>query len=171
MDSWRDGIKRLREKSTKFIQEFVDLADVTNEFEIPEYEAVVEVFHKKHLSLTLPWSLKEVRVALDWFAKDATTYGTMFVRPKSSGTTLLSNGTEDEAQDVAMQSSCKHMAKMKTDHTGQCGTFFSNRSVVKLHAKPGDLLGRALYIDNIQVMAQGAQTLWNKHITFAILQA
>ncbi|KAI0913026.1 Alpha/Beta hydrolase protein [Ustulina deusta] len=77
MDAWRIGITALRKRLPQDVQEVLDRADQTLDFETPEYEAAVEVFYKKHLSLARPWPAKEVQAALDWFAKDPTTYGTM----------------------------------------------------------------------------------------------
>ncbi|KAH8158131.1 hypothetical protein CIB48_g10122 [Xylaria polymorpha] len=101
MDVWRIGITALRKKLPQNVQEVLDRADKTLDFESPEYEAAVEVFYKRHLSLARPWPAKEVQAALEWFAKDSTTYGTIFAGIKAA--TLLMNGAQDEAQDVAMQ--------------------------------------------------------------------
>lgn len=79
MDVWRIGITALRKKLPQNVQEVLDRADKTLDFESPEYEAAVEVFYKRHLSLARPWPAKEVQAALEWFAKDSTTYGTMYV--------------------------------------------------------------------------------------------
>lgn len=77
MESWRVGIAVLRKKLPEDVQEVLDRAEEKKEFETPEYDAAVEVFYKRHLSLARPWPAKEVQAALDWFAKDSTTYGTM----------------------------------------------------------------------------------------------
>ncbi|KAI4601504.1 hypothetical protein KJ359_011633 [Pestalotiopsis sp. 9143b] len=77
MDAWIEGTSALREKLPKDVQDVLDCAEQTKEFDTPEYEAAVEVFYKRHLSLARPWPAKEVHAALDWFAKDPTTYGTM----------------------------------------------------------------------------------------------
>lgn len=77
MDVWRQGINSLREQLPEDVREALDRAEETKDFESPEYEAAVEVFYKKHLSLARPWPSQEVQAALNWFAKDATTYGTM----------------------------------------------------------------------------------------------
>ncbi|KAI0975843.1 Alpha/Beta hydrolase protein [Xylaria arbuscula] len=131
MDVWRTGITALRKKLPRDVQEVLDRADETLDFESEEYQAAVEVFYKRHLSLARPWPAKEVQAALDWFTKDATTYGTMYgpselyisgslrdwtCIPDLSGikaTTLLLNGDQDEAQDVAMQPFFDHIEKVK----------------------------------------------------------
>lgn len=77
MDAWRDGITILRKQLPSDVKEVLDRAEENKDFESPEYEAAVEVFYKRHLSLARPWPSKEVQSALDWFSKDATTYGTM----------------------------------------------------------------------------------------------
>lgn len=77
MDAWIEGTSALRAKLPKDVQDVLDRAEQTKEFDTPEYEAAVEVFYKRHLSLARPWPAKEVQAALDWFAKDPTTYGTM----------------------------------------------------------------------------------------------
>ncbi|RWA11499.1 hypothetical protein EKO27_g3597 [Xylaria grammica] len=121
MDVWRIGVTALRKQLPQDVQEVLDRADETLDFESPEYEAAVEVFYKRHLSLARPWPAKEVQAALEWFAKDSTTYGSMYgpselyisgslrdwtsipVLPGIKASTLLVNGAQDEAQDVAMQ--------------------------------------------------------------------
>lgn len=77
MDAWRVGITKLRKQLPKDVQDVLDRGDEKKDFESPEYEAALEVFYKRHLSLARPWPAKEVQAALDWFAKDSTTYGTM----------------------------------------------------------------------------------------------
>jgi proline-specific peptidase len=79
MDAWRTGVSALRKLLPQDTQDVLDHADETKEFETPEYEAAIEVFYKRHLSLARPWPAKEVQAALDWFAEDPTTYGTMCV--------------------------------------------------------------------------------------------
>lgn len=147
MDAWRVGVTTLRQKLPNDVQEVLDRAEKEGNFESPEYEAAIEVFYKRHLSLARPWPPKEVQAALDWFAKDPTTYGTMYVSlfapasktncearygpseltitgslrnwtsipilTKIKVPTLLINGTEDEAQDVAMQPFFDHIEKVK----------------------------------------------------------
>ncbi|KAK8038015.1 proline-specific peptidase [Apiospora phragmitis] len=121
MDLWRKGITTLRNKLPQDIQDTLSRAEEKKDFESPEYETAVEVFYKRHLSLERPWPSKEVKAALDWSAKDPTTYGTMYGPSElyASGSlrdwtcipllgkihvpTLLINGSDDEAQDVAMQ--------------------------------------------------------------------
>lgn len=78
MDVWRIGITALREQLPEDIREVLDRGEKAKDFESPEYEAAIEVFYKRHFSLTRPWPSKEVQAALDWFAKDPTTYGTMW---------------------------------------------------------------------------------------------
>ncbi|KAI1423432.1 proline-specific peptidase [Xylaria sp. FL1777] len=131
MDVWRVGITALRKQLPQDVQEVLDRAEETLEFESPEYEAAVEVFYKKHLSLARPWPAKEVQAALDWFTKDPTTYGTMYgpselyvsgslrnwtcvpELKRIKAPTLLLNGEQDEAQDVAMQPFFDHIEKVK----------------------------------------------------------
>ena len=69
------------------MQEVLHPAEETKDFESPEYEAAVEVFYKRHLSLTRPWPSQEVQAALKWFAEDPTTYGTIRVSSTYSSTT------------------------------------------------------------------------------------
>ncbi|KAI3320690.1 proline-specific peptidase [Xylariaceae sp. AK1471] len=122
---------RLVIASSLAIMDVLDHAEETLNFECPEYEAAVKVFYKRHLSLARPWPSKEVQTALDWFAKDPTTYGTMYgpselyvsgslrdwtCIPELSGikaATLLLNGAEDETQDVAMRPFFDHIEKVK----------------------------------------------------------
>lgn len=77
MDVWRTGILTLREQLPEDVQHVLNEAYRTKEFETPEYEAAVEVFYKRHLSLARPWPSPEVQAALKWFAEDPTTYGTI----------------------------------------------------------------------------------------------
>ncbi|KAI0150201.1 Alpha/Beta hydrolase protein [Xylariaceae sp. FL1272] len=131
MEVWRIGITALRKQLPPDVQEVLDHAEETLKFETPEYEAAVEVFYKRHLSLSRPWPPKEVQAALDWFARDSTTYGTMYGPSELyvSGSlrdwtcipslgeikvaTLLLNGAQDEAQDVAMQPFFDNIEKVK----------------------------------------------------------
>ncbi|PSR82289.1 Alpha/Beta hydrolase protein [Coniella lustricola] len=131
VDKWREAITPLRKQLPDDVQAVLDRAEETREFETPEYEAAVEVFYKRHLSLARPWPAPEVQAALDWLSKDPTTYNTMYGPSElyASGSlrdwtcipdlknikvkTLLINGTEDEAQDVAMQPFFDHIEKVK----------------------------------------------------------
>ncbi|KAI1746978.1 Alpha/Beta hydrolase protein [Xylaria castorea] len=131
MDAWRAGITTLRQKLPNDVREVLDRAEREGNFETPEYEAAIEVFYKRHLCLARPWPSKEVEAALYWFAKDPTTYGTMYgpselsitgslrdwtsipILSKIKVPTLLINGTKDEAQDVAMQPFFDHIEKVK----------------------------------------------------------
>ncbi|KAI1073899.1 proline-specific peptidase [Whalleya microplaca] len=131
MDSWRVGITALREQLPDDIQQVLTRAEEKQDFESPAYEAAIEVFYKRHLSLARPWPSEEVQAALGWFTKDATTYGTMYgpselyisgslrdwtcipLLSKIKVPTLLLNGTDDEAQDVAMQPFFDHIEKVK----------------------------------------------------------
>lgn len=152
MEIFHEGVTVLRKQLPKDVQEVLDRAEETKDFTSPEYEAAVEVFYKRHLSLSRPWPPPEVQSALDWFAKDPTVYGTMYVtsfffrnRKKTrrakhryrygpselfvSGSlrnwtcisklskikvpTLVINGAQDEAQDVANQPFFDHIEKVK----------------------------------------------------------
>ncbi|KAH9908355.1 Alpha/Beta hydrolase protein [Xylariomycetidae sp. FL2044] len=131
IDAWFTGLTTLRKKLPQDVQEVLDRLEKTQDFENPEYEAAMNVFYERHFSLSRPYPPKEVQSVLDWFAKDATTYGTMYgpselcitgslrgwssipLLDKIKVPTLLINGTEDEAQDVAMQPFFDHIAKVK----------------------------------------------------------
>jgi len=64
-DAFQRGITALRKKLPPEIQDVLDGADETKQFYTPEYEAAVEVFYNRHLSLSRPWPPKEVQAALD----------------------------------------------------------------------------------------------------------
>ncbi|PVH94907.1 proline-specific peptidase [Periconia macrospinosa] len=131
MDVWRTGISELRKALPQDVQQVLDRAEQKEEFETPEYAAAIEVFYKRHFSLSRPWPAKEVQAALDWFEKDSTTYGTMYgpselyisgslrdwtsvpLLSKIKAPTLLINGTEDEAQDVAMKPFFDYIGRVK----------------------------------------------------------
>ncbi|KAI0478678.1 proline-specific peptidase [Xylariaceae sp. FL0804] len=131
MDLWRAGVDMLRKKLPQDVQDQLKLSEDKKDFESPEYEAAIEVFYQRHLSLTRPWPSEEVQAALNWFAKDPTTYGTMYgpselyisgsLRDWTSipmlgsitAPTLLINGSDDEAQDVAMQPFFDCIGKVK----------------------------------------------------------
>ncbi|POS69107.1 peptidase S33 [Diaporthe helianthi] len=131
MQIFHEGVNVLRKQLPKDVQEVLDRAEETKDFTGPEYEAAVEVFYKRHLSLSRPWPAPEVQSALDWFAKDPTVYGTMYgpselyvsgslrnwnCIPKLSKIkvpTLLINGEQDEAQDVANQPFFDNIEKVK----------------------------------------------------------
>lgn len=72
-----EGVTFLRSQLPDDVQEALNRAEKIEDFESPEYEAAVEVFYKRHLSLTRPWPPPEVQAALNWLAKDPTVYGTM----------------------------------------------------------------------------------------------
>ena len=74
MDDWRVGVTMLREQLPEDVQAVLDKAEETNDFTSPKYEAAVEVFYKRHLSLARPWPAPEVQSALGWFAADATKF-------------------------------------------------------------------------------------------------
>ncbi|CAJ2502627.1 Uu.00g100210.m01.CDS01 [Anthostomella pinea] len=127
MDGWRDGMTALGKKLPEDVQEVPDRGDKNHEFETPEYEAAMEVFYKRHFSLARPWPAKEVQVAMDRLGGDPTTYGPSELYISGSlrdwtcipmlkhikAPTLLINGTDDEAQDVAMQPFFDHIEKVK----------------------------------------------------------
>ncbi|KAM3086243.1 hypothetical protein ACMFMF_000196 [Clarireedia jacksonii] len=77
MDVWRVSINSLTKRLPEDVQKALSRADKNRDYESPEYEAAVEVFYKKHLSLARPWPAKEVQAALNWLKKDSTTYSTM----------------------------------------------------------------------------------------------
>lgn len=53
------------------VQEVLSRCEKKGDFSSPEYEAAVEVFYKRHLSLARPWPAPEVQAALESFADDA----------------------------------------------------------------------------------------------------
>lgn len=79
VEAFLGGLDTLRKQLPQDVQDVLDRADETHDFESPEYEAAIEVFYKRHLSVTRPWPAPEVQAALDWLTKDSTTYGTMYV--------------------------------------------------------------------------------------------
>lgn len=81
MEVWREGIEILRKSLPCGVQKALDEAEQKQDFTSPEYEAAIEVFYKRHLSLARPWPAPEVQAAMDWFAKDPTTYNTMCACP------------------------------------------------------------------------------------------
>ncbi|KAI1129715.1 Alpha/Beta hydrolase protein [Nemania abortiva] len=131
MEVWRTGVTYLRKQLPDDVQKVLDQAEEDKKFDTLEYQKAVEVFYKRHLSLARPWPVKEVQAALDWFEKDSTTYGTMYgpselyvsgslrnwtsipELDKINATTLLMNGVQDEAQDVAMQPFFDNIKKVK----------------------------------------------------------
>lgn len=76
-DTWLTGITVLRKQLPDGDQVILNKADETNDYTGPEYQAAVETFYKRHLSLARPWPAPEVQTAIDWFTADNTTYGTM----------------------------------------------------------------------------------------------
>jgi hypothetical protein len=77
MNAWRVGMAALRKELPRWAQVFLNEADLTGDYSSPDYGAAIELFYKRHLSVARPWPAPEVQAALDWFATDATTYGTM----------------------------------------------------------------------------------------------
>ncbi|KAI2628703.1 proline-specific peptidase [Hypoxylon sp. NC1633] len=131
MDAWRVGITALRKQLPSDVQDVLDRIEEERDFENPEYEAAMEVFYKRHFSLARPWPAEEVQVALNWLAIDSTAYSTMYgpselyisgslrnwdcipLLGKIQAPTLLINGSDDEAQDVAMRPFFEHIGKVK----------------------------------------------------------
>ncbi|KAI1277160.1 Alpha/Beta hydrolase protein [Xylaria sp. FL0933] len=127
MDAWRTGITELRRNLPLNMQKALDDSEEKGDFEDPEYAAAIEMFYKRHLCLARPWPPEEVKAALDWLAKDSTTYETMYGPSELTITgslrnwtsvhllnqievpTLLINGADDEAQNVAMQPFFDHI--------------------------------------------------------------
>jgi pimeloyl-ACP methyl ester carboxylesterase len=50
MDVWRFCITALRKKLPADVQDVLDQAEITKDFESPDYEAAVEVFYKRHVT-------------------------------------------------------------------------------------------------------------------------
>ncbi|KAJ8125149.1 hypothetical protein O1611_g8492 [Lasiodiplodia mahajangana] len=131
MDAWRIGITSLRNQLPDEVQKVLGQAEKDMDFESQEYQDAVEVFYKRHLSLARPWPAEEVQAALNWFSEDPTTYGTMYGPSELyvsgslrdwtcipelgniNATTLLINGAQDEAQDVAMRPFFDNIKKVK----------------------------------------------------------
>ncbi|RYP13139.1 hypothetical protein DL767_010898 [Monosporascus sp. MG133] len=116
MDAWRVRINKLRENG----REVFDRAEEDKNFVSPECEPAVRVSYERHLSLARPWPPVEVTAALDWYGpselyisgslRDWTSVPLLSKIPVP---TLLINGAEGEAQDVAMQPFFNHIQKMK----------------------------------------------------------
>jgi proline-specific peptidase len=81
--AWVKGMTVLRKKLPQDIQDALDRAEKTGEYDSPEYEAATEFFYKRHLSLARPFPAKEIEKALEWLTKDKTVYGTMCARPST----------------------------------------------------------------------------------------
>ena len=77
METFKKGINALRAKLPRDVQDTLDRCERDGDYESKEYESAVQVFYRRHLCLKEPWPAPEVEAALGWFAKDATTYGTM----------------------------------------------------------------------------------------------
>lgn len=71
------SLKFLKERLAEDVQKALDYAEEHKDYDSLEYQAAIEVFYKKHLSLTRPWPAEEVQAALYWLEKDSTTYLTM----------------------------------------------------------------------------------------------
>ncbi|RDA83022.1 hypothetical protein CP532_0092 [Ophiocordyceps camponoti-leonardi (nom. inval.)] len=98
MDGWIAGVDSLRKQLPEEDQAALATAEATGDFQTAEYEAAIEEFYKRHLSLTRPNGPSEITITgslRGWT-----------VIPKLSHIlvpTLLINGEQDECQDVAMQ--------------------------------------------------------------------
>ena len=90
METWRIGMAALKSKLSEKDQAVLDEAERSGNFESPEYEATMDTFYQRHLCLARPWPPPEVEAALNWFAADPTTYGTMYVAPLSVVGLILS---------------------------------------------------------------------------------
>lgn len=131
IDAWSTGLKTLIKKLSQEDQLALEEAEKTGDFESPQYQSAMDTFYQRHLCLARPWPPPEVEAALGWFAADPTTYGTMYGPSEITITgslrdwtvvdklhnikvpTLLINGTEDEAQDVAMRPFFERIDKVK----------------------------------------------------------
>ncbi|TGO20440.1 hypothetical protein BPAE_0295g00010 [Botrytis paeoniae] len=131
IETYQLGISVLKKKLPENVQKVLDHADETQEYDTPEYEAAVDVFSQRHLSLARPWPPKEMKAVQKWIAEDPTVYGTMLgpselvvlgnLRDwtcipnihKIRVPTLMINGVEDEAQDVTMRPFFEHIEKVK----------------------------------------------------------
>ncbi|KAI0837039.1 proline-specific peptidase [Hypoxylon sp. FL0890] len=130
-ESYQAGILRLRKRLPEHVQAVLDRADETKDFTGQEYQAAVEEFEKRHLSLARPWPPQEVQDMLHWQAKDPTSYLTMYgpnplvlsgsLRDWTSipslhrikVPTLLIDGSEDTPQEEAVQPFFEHIEKVK----------------------------------------------------------
>lgn len=79
MDVFRAGLTKLRNQLPESVQKALTEAERKGDFTSPAYEAAMDLFYRRHLSLARPWPAPEVKSALDWFAADSTTYSTMYV--------------------------------------------------------------------------------------------
>ncbi|RDA92923.1 hypothetical protein CP533_3875 [Ophiocordyceps camponoti-saundersi (nom. inval.)] len=133
MEGWLAGIDTLRKQLPKTDQATLKAAEEKGEFKTPEYEAVVEKFYKRHLSLIRPREEENGILPfygiLRWKTRNGpselTITGTLrnwTVIPKLQDIkvpTLLINGVQDECQDVAMQpffDEIKHAKWVTLDH-------------------------------------------------------
>ncbi|KAF7959163.1 hypothetical protein EAE96_002678 [Botrytis aclada] len=63
MEVWQIGLDSLRKQLPLDIQKVLDSGDESKDYESPEYEAALEVFYRRHLSLARPWPAPEVQAA------------------------------------------------------------------------------------------------------------
>ncbi|KAM0141410.1 hypothetical protein ACHAP3_002274 [Botrytis cinerea] len=131
IETYERGVAGLKNKLPEDVQRVLDRADDTGDYESPEYEAAVEVFYQRHLSLTRPWPPREMVAVQKWLVEDPTVYGTMLGPSELVVTgnlrnwtcipnihkikvpTLMINGVEDEVQDVTMRPFFEHIDKVK----------------------------------------------------------
>ncbi|XXH05372.1 hypothetical protein Hte_011798 [Hypoxylon texense] len=118
MDLHRAGLAKLRKGLPEDVQATLDRGEAENDFASAEYQAALEVFMKRHLSLAQPWPSQEVQDLLRWSVEGWDVYTTIFgpstllprgsIRdwtaipslPNIKVPTLLIDGTEDTPSEV-----------------------------------------------------------------------
>ena len=79
VETWLQALDVLRKKLPEDVQTVIERCERENDFESEAYEAAVEVFYKRHMSLARPWKPKELVLAEECLKADPTVYGTMYV--------------------------------------------------------------------------------------------
>ncbi|KAF2756299.1 proline-specific peptidase [Pseudovirgaria hyperparasitica] len=133
---FKDGLARLRDALPPDVQRALGEAERMGDFTSPEYEAAMEVWFKRHVSLSRPFPCPEMANVLGWFEKDGkeggskvyeTMYGPSELAPNGvlkdwsvvdrlgdiRAPTLLLNGDEDEATEEAMRPFFERIDKVK----------------------------------------------------------
>jgi len=96
MDLWRQSVEAFKKQLPRDVQRVLDKGERELNFTSPEYQAAIDLFFQRHLSLARPWPPREAQAALDCFAKDPTTVNTMYVVlsttcPRKSANMLLTD--------------------------------------------------------------------------------
>ncbi|KAI1372326.1 Alpha/Beta hydrolase protein [Hypoxylon crocopeplum] len=72
MEGHQAALVELRSRLPEDVQAVLDPVEGSKDFASPEYQAALEIFNKRHMSLSRPWPPEEVQALFHWVEKDPT---------------------------------------------------------------------------------------------------